>query len=65
MADIIVKNTEETIIATIKDAENATTENPAINSQYETALIGEGVEDYIGDINDNFVKLLENFSGES
>lgn len=65
MADIIVTNTENETIATIKDAANATTDNPAINSNFETALIGEGVEDYIGAINDNFVKLLENFAGES
>lgn len=65
MADIIVTNTENETIATIKDAANATTESPAINTDFETALIGEGVEDYIGAINDNFVKLLENFAGES
>lgn len=65
MADIIVTNTENKTIAIIKDAANATTESPAINTDFETALIGEGVEDYIGAINDNFVKLLENFAGES
>lgn len=65
MANIIVTNTENETIATITDAANATTDNPAINTDFETALIGEGVEDYIGEINDNFVKLLENFAGES
>ncbi len=65
MANITVTNTEEEIIVTIPDADNATGSNPAINTVWETALIGEGVEDYIGQINDNFVKLLENFAGES
>jgi hypothetical protein len=57
MADIIVKNTEGTQIASIQ-ASN-------VNSSFETALIGENVEDYMVEINNNFVKLLENFAGES
>jgi len=57
MAEIKVYNTENQEIATI--AENT------INSTFETSLIGENVENFIGDINDNFVKLLENFAGES
>jgi hypothetical protein len=57
MADIIVKNTEGTKIATI--------EADSINSTFETALVGENVEDYMVEINNNFVKLLENFAGES
>ena len=57
MADIIVKNTEGTQIAKI-EADN-------INTTFETSLIGENVEDYMVEINNNFVKLLENFAGES
>jgi len=57
MAEIKVYNTENQKIATITDNN--------INSTFETALIGEGVENFIGDINDNFIKLLENFAGES
>lgn len=57
MAEIKVVNTENTEIATIDDK--------TINTTFDTALIGEGVEDYIVDLNDNFVKLLENFAGES
>jgi len=57
MAEIKVYNTENTEIATINDK--------TINSTFDVSLIGEGVEDYVVDINDNFVKLLENFAGES
>lgn len=58
MADkITVKNTAGEEIAQI-DANS-------IDSTFETALIGEEVEDYMVDINNNFVKLLENFAGES
>lgn len=57
MADIIVKNTDGKTVATI----SANT----INEKYETALIGEKVEDYMVKINNNFVKLLENFAGDS
>jgi len=57
MAEIKVYNTENQEIATIAE--------DTINSTFETALIGENVENFIGDINDNFVKLLENFAGES
>ena len=54
---IKVYNTENKQIATI-DANS-------INNSFETSLIGEDVEDYIVSINDNFIKLLENFAGES
>jgi hypothetical protein len=58
MADkITVKNTAGKQIAQI-DAN-------AIDSTFETSLIGEEVEDYIVEINKNFVKLLENFAGET
>ena len=58
MADkITVKNTAGEEIAQI-DANS-------IDSTFETALIGEQVEDYMVEINKNFVKLLENFAGES
>lgn len=57
MADIIVKNTEGEVKATISA--------DSIDSTFETALIGENVEDYMVEINNNFVKLLENFAGES
>ncbi len=57
MADIIVKNTDGTPVATI----SANT----INEKYETTLVGEKVEDYMVKVNNNFVKLLENFAGES
>ncbi len=58
MADkITVKNTDGS--KTIEILPNN------INNTFETTLIGEGVEDYIGEINNNFVKLLENFAGES
>ena len=57
MADIIVKNTEGTQIASIG--------SDTINTTFETSLIGENVEDYMVEINNNFVKLLENFAGES
>ena len=54
---ITVKNTAGTEITQI-DANS-------IDDTFETALIGEKVEDYIVEINNNFVKLLENFAGES
>lgn len=34
-----------------------------VNKNFEIAMVGEGVEDYILEINNNFVKLLENFAG--
>lgn len=55
MADIIVKNTEGTEIATISA--------DSIDSTFDVAMIGESVEDYMIEINNNFVKLLENFAG--
>lgn len=58
MADkITVKNTAGTEIANI--------DPNSINSSFETSLIGAEVEDFMVDINKNFVKLLENFAGES
>lgn len=57
MADIIVKNTEGKQVASIGP--------DSINSTFETSLVGENVEDYMVEINNNFVKLLENFAGES
>jgi len=58
MADNIkVYNTENKEIADIS--------KDTIHNNFETTLIGEGVEDYIVEINTNFVKLLENFAGES
>lgn len=57
MADIIVKNTEGKQVASIG--------SDSINSTFETSLVGENVEDYMVEINNNFVKLLENFAGES
>lgn len=56
MADIIVKNTEGTEIVTISAN--------SIISTYDVSMIGENVEDYILEINNNFVKLLENFAGD-
>lgn len=55
MADIIVKNTAGLQIANISA--------DSIDSTFETSLIGEHVEDFIVEINNNFVKLLENFAG--
>lgn len=57
MADIKVKNTEGTEIASISA--------DSIDTKFETTLVGENVEDYMVEINNNFVKLLENFTGES
>ena len=57
MADIIVKNTEGKQVASISATD--------INDTFETTLIGENVEDYMVEINNNFVKLLENFAGDS
>lgn len=57
MADIIVTNTEGKTVATVPDKNIATT--------FDTVLVGEGIQDYMGEINNNFVKLLENFSGDT
>lgn len=57
MADITVKNTEGATIATIT-ANNVT-------EKFDVTLVGERVEDYIEDMNNNFVKLLENFAGDT
>jgi hypothetical protein len=56
MANITVTNTAGQNIVTVGDK--------TINSTFDTALIGESVEDYMLVINNNFVKLLENFSGD-
>lgn len=37
----------------------------SVNKNFEVAMVGESVEDYIIEINNNFVKLLENFAGSS
>jgi len=57
MADIKVKNTEGTEIASISA--------DSINTKYDVTLVGQNVENFIIDMNNNFIKLLENFSGES
>ena len=58
MADIIVKNTVgDKVVATIS-ANN-------INKTFELSLVGEKVEDYMVEMNNNFVKLLENFAGDT
>ena len=56
MADIKIKNTAGVEVATISDN--------SINSTFDTTLIGENVEDYMIEIDNNFVKLLENFAGD-
>lgn len=58
MATIItVKNTENDIIADISSKE-------VLKDVVSTALIGRGAESYIEDLNQNFVKILENLASE-
>ena len=58
MATIItVKNTQNEIIADISSKE-------VLKDVVSTALIGRGAESYIEDLNQNFIKILENLASE-
>lgn len=58
MATIItVRNTQNEIIADISSKE-------VLKDVVSTALIGRGAESYIEDLNQNFVKILENLASE-
>jgi len=57
MADINVKNTEGTKTVTVSAN--------SINKTFDVALIGENVQEYMVEMDTNFVKLLENFAGDS
>lgn len=57
MADIIVTNTEGKTVSTISAN--------SIKTTFDTTLVGEGVQDYMVELNTNFVKLLENFAGDN
>jgi len=54
---ITVKNTQNEVIADISSKE-------ILKDVVSTALIGRGAESYIEDLNQNFVKILENLASE-
>lgn len=58
MATVItVKNTQNEVVADISSKE-------ILKDVVSTALIGRGAESYIEDLNQNFVKILENLASE-
>lgn len=58
MATVItIKNTQNEVIADISSKE-------ILKDVVSTALIGRGAESYIEDLNQNFVKILENLASE-
>jgi len=54
---ITVKNTQNEVIADISSKE-------ILKDVVSTALIGRGAESYIEDLNQNFIKILENLASE-
>lgn len=57
MATVItIKNTQNEVVADISSKE-------ILKDVVSTALIGRGAESYIEDLNQNFVKILENLAG--